>query len=147
MKLSDLYSKTVVADARKFEVLRSDGTPSGNFITLKDVASKDVISAQFKYQRIVTAMLQKFEESNKTLYDECEAAKNFSEYNYTLDVEMLAINKAFAAELIESWDFDDKFTAKNVNTALELFSSPISLALANQVVNALKEQALEQSKK
>ena len=147
MKLSELYAKTVVEDARKFEVLRSDGTPSGNFITLKDGASKDVISASFKYQRIVDAMINKFKEDNKALHDECEAAKNFAEYNYTLDAEMLTINKAFAADLIESWDFDDKFTAKNVSTALESFSSPIYFALANQVVNALKEQALERAKK
>jgi hypothetical protein len=147
MKLSDLYAKTVVADARKFEVLRSDGTPSSNFITLKDGASKDVVSAQFKYQRVVTAMLKKFEESNKALYDECEAAKNFSEYNYTLDIEMLAINKAFAAELIESWDFDDKFTSKNVAASLEAFSAPVYFALANQVVNALKDQSAAHAKK
>jgi len=147
MKLSDLYAKKVVEDARKFEVLRSDGTPSGNFITLKDGTSKDVVSAQFKYQRVVTAMLKQFEESNKALYDECEAAKNFSEYNYTLDIEMLAINKAFAAELIESWDFDDKFTAKNVSASLEAFSAPVYFALANQVVNALKDQSAAHTKK
>ena len=147
MKLSDLYAKTVIEDARKFEVLRSDGTPSGNFITLKDGTSKDVVSAQFKYQRVVNAMLKKFEDDNKALYDECEAAENFLEYNYRLNVEMLVINKSFAAELIESWDFDDKFTTKNVGLTLEAFSSPVNIALASQVVKAFKDQATAHTKK
>ena len=144
MNLADIFN-AATSSANSFEVLKSDGTPSGNRITLKAHTDKDVILASARYNRVLMSMLEKFDADNADLKAECEAAKNFTEYNLKLDFELQELRQAFAAELVSGWDFDNEFTKDELVKVLSSFTG--EFALHKQILDAYNAMVADQAKK
>ena len=144
MNLADLFN-AATSSANSFEVLKSDGTPSGHRIMLKAHTDKDVILATARYNRVLMSMLEKFDADNAELKADCEAAKNFTEYNLKLDFELQELRQAFAAELVSGWDFDNAFSKEELAKVLGAFTE--DHALAKQILNAYNAMIADQAKK
>ena len=144
MNLADLFN-AAISSTNSFEVLKSDGTPSGHHITLKAHTDKDVILASARYNRVLMVMLERFDADNAELKAECEAAKNFTEYNFKLDFELQELRQAFAAELVSGWDFDNAFTKNELAKVLAAFTG--EHALAKQILDAYNAMVADQAKK
>jgi hypothetical protein len=129
MNLEDLYKSS--AKAPQFEVKRTDGTDSGHNITLKPAGDEGAAVALMRYLRLLKLMGDKFESENLELKAECEAAKDFSEYNFKLETALASLKKAFARELVTGWDFDNEFTKEALDAALGGFPG-----LASQIIDA-----------
>ena len=143
MNLADLFN-AATSSANSFEVLKSDGTQSGHRITLKAHTDKDVILASARYNRVLMSMLEKFDADNAELKAECEAAKNFTEYNLKLDFELQELRQAFAAELVSGWDFDNAFTKDELVKVLGAFIG--EHALHKQILDAYNSLVSEHAK-
>src|SRR5574344_1988303 len=144
MNLADLFNATASSE-NSFEVLKSDGNPSGHRITLKAHTDKDVILASARYNRVLMSMLEKFDADNAELKAECEAAKNFTEYNLKLDFELQELRQAFAAELVSGWDFDNAFSKEELAKVLGAFTG--EYALAKQILDTYNAMVADQAKK
>ena len=144
MNLADLFN-AATSSANSFEVLKSDGSPSGHRITLKAHTDKDVILASARYNRVLMVMLERFDADNAELKVECEAAKNFTEYNFKLDFELQELRQAFAAELVSDWDFDNAFSKEELAKVLAAFTG--EHALAKQILDAYNAMVADQAKK
>ena len=144
MNLADLFN-AATSSANSFEVIKSDGTLSGHRITLKAHTDKDVILASARYNRVLMSMLEKFDADNAELKAECEAAKNFTEYNLKLDFELQELRQAFAAELVSGWDFDNEFTKDELTKVLTSFTG--DHALHKQILDAYNAMVAEHAKK
>ena len=144
MNLADLCSQ-VTASENRFEVVKSDGSMSGHHITLKSHTDKDAILASARYNRVLKVLLDKFESDNAELKAECEAAKNFTEYNFKLDFELQDLRQAFAAELVSGWDFDNAFSKEELAKVLTAFTG--EHALAKQILDAYNAMVESAAKK
>ena len=144
MNLADLFN-AATSSANSFDVLKSDGTPSGHHITLKAHTDKDVILASARYNRVLMVMLERFDADNAELKVECEAAKNFTEYNLKLDFELQELRQAFAAELVSGWDFDNAFSKEELAKVLAAFIG--EHALHKQIIDAYNAMVESASKK
>ena len=144
MNLADLFN-AASSSANSFEVLKSDGTPSGHRITLKAHTDKDVILASARYNRVLMSMLERFYSDNAELKAECEEAKNFTEYNLKLDFELQELRQAFAAELVSGWDFDNAFSKEELAKVLGAFIG--EYALHKQILDAYNAMVADQAKK
>ena len=144
MNLADLFNATK-SSANSFDVLKSDGSPSGHRITLKAHTDKDVILASARYNRELMVMLERFDADNAELKAECDAAKNFTEYNLKLDFELQELRQAFAAELVSGWDFDNAFSKEELVKVLAAFTG--EHALAKQILDAYNAMVADQAKK
>jgi hypothetical protein len=142
MKLAELYQQAVTAEAPKFEVLNSAGEKSGHHIFLKAHDDESATKAVFRYQRVVSSFDERFKSENAELYSECEACKNFNEYNYLYNKELVEIDKALARELVTGWDFDDEFSPEALDAIIEAFDG-----LAKQIVAAFFAAVAEHAKK
>lgn len=129
MKLEDLYKDATAAP--RFEVKRTDGTISGHHIYLKPAADDAAAIALMRYLRLLKLMGDKFEHENAELKAECEAAKDFSEYNFKLEVALSDLKKAFAKELVCGWDFDNEYSDKAISAAIDGFPG-----LSQQIIDA-----------
>ena len=144
MNLADLCAQ-VTASENRFEVVKSDGSKSGHHITLKSHTDKDVILASARYNRVLTVMLERFDADNAELKAECEAAKNFTEYNFKLDFALQELRQAFAAELVSGWDFDNEFSKEELAKVLAAFIG--EHALAKQILDAYNAMVESAAKK
>ena len=144
MNLADLCAQ-VTASENRFEVVKSDGSMSGHHITLKSHTDKDVILASARYNRVLTVMLERFDADNAELKAECEAAKNFTEYNFKLDFALQELRQAFAAELVSGWDFDNAFSKEELAKVLIAFTG--EHALAKQILDAYNSMVESAAKK
>ena len=144
MNLADLFN-AAASSTNSFDVLKSDGTPSGHRITLKAHTDKDVILASARYNRVLMVMLERFDADNAELKAECEAAKNFTEYNLKLDFELQELRQAFATELVSGWDFDNAFTKEELAKVLAAFTG--EHALAKQILDAYNAMVESAAKK
>ena len=144
MNLADLFN-AATSSTNSFEVLKSDGSPSGHRITLQAHTDKDVILASARYNRVLMSMLEKFDADNAELKAECEAAKNFTEYNLKLDFELQELRQAFAAELVSGWDFDNAFSKEELAKVLGAFIG--EHALHKQILDAYNSMVAEHAKK
>lgn len=129
MKLEDLYTHTTANNS--FPVKRADGTESGHNINLRTPGDEQAATALMRYLRLLKLIGGKFEQDNAELKAECEAAQDFSEYNFKLELALSALKKAFAAELVTGWDFDDEFSDTALEAALDGFPG-----LAPQIIDA-----------
>ena len=129
MKLEDLFTRTTANNS--FPVKRADGAESGHTITLRAPGDEQAATALMRYLRLLKLIGGKFEQDNAELKAECEAAQDFSEYNFKLELELSALKKAFAAELVAGWDFDNEFTDAALASALDGFPG-----LAQQIIDA-----------
>lgn len=129
MKLEDLYTHTTANNS--FPVKRADGTESGHNINLRTPGDEQAATALMRYLRLLKLIGGKFEQDNAELKAECEAAQDFSEYNFKLELALSALKKAFAAELVTGWDFDDEFSDTALEAALDGFPG-----LAQQIIDA-----------
>ena len=90
-------------------------------------------------------LLDKFESDNAELKAECEAAENFTEYNFKLDFALQELRQAFAAELVSGWDFDNKFSKEELAKVLAAFTG--EHALAKQILDAYNSMVESAAKK
>jgi len=142
MNIHELYAAKVEAKDRQFEVLRSDGTPSGHHIVLKPVDSEDVEIAVVKYRRLLAQFDESFKAANAELLAESEAAGDFGEYNIRHGRELVKLQNAVAAELVEGWDFDTEFSQHELSSALAAFKGlgdQIWAAYITQLANYQKK--------
>ena len=144
MNLADLFN-AATSSSNSFDVLKSDGSQSGHRITLKAHTDKDVILASARYNRVLMVMLERFDADSAELKAECEAAKNFTEYNLKLDFELRELRQAFAAGLVSDWDFDNAFTKEEMEKVLAAFTG--EHALAKQILDAYNAMVADQAKK
>lgn len=147
MKLQDLYKKSVEQDGRTFEVIKSDGTMSGNHITLVDPFSAKAAKLTHMFDHMVGARMKEFEKTNVDLLESCKEAGDYTDYNLSLESSCQDLRDAFACELVESWDFDDELTPENIKTAVEYFRFPLIFSLERQVINAFKNVSTTHAKK
>lgn len=129
MKLEDLF--TSATSNSSFPVKRADGAESGHNINLRTPGDEQAATALMRYLRLLKLIGSKFEQENAELKAECEAAQDFSEYNFKLELALSALKKAFAAELVTGWDFDNEFTDAALTAALDGFPG-----LAQQIIDA-----------
>lgn len=141
MKLEELFVKAV-NDSVTFAVLLPGGEECGNSITLKPIGGEDTALATMRYMRLLKMYDDKFEKEHKELKTECEAAKDFSEYNYLHQKGVAALNKAYAQELVDGWDFDNEFTQDALSDLLDGYP-----ALSQQIIDNFYRIAGEQQKK
>lgn len=147
MNLSDLYQKETAPESRKFEVIRSDGTPSGHHITLINPSSAKAASVAFMFDSALNRRMKKYEEEKKALREECEAAANFSEYNIGFEMACQDLRDAFAMEVVDGWDFDNEFTPEALKAAIDGYRSPVLFSLQRQIINAYRDMVEAQAKK
>ena len=129
MKLEDLF--TSATSNSSFPVKRADGTESGHTISLRAPGDEQAATALMRYLRLLKLIGSKFEQENSELKAECEAAQDFSEYNFKLELALSALKKAFASELVTGWDFDNDFSDAALASALDGFPG-----LAQQIIDA-----------
>lgn len=129
MNLEDLYASAV--DSPSFEVKRLDGADSGHKIFLKPAVDEGASIALMRYLRLLKLMGDRFEIENSELKAECEAAKDFSEYNFKLEVALSDLKKAFAKELVCGWDFDNEYSDQAISAAIDGFPG-----LSQQIIDA-----------
>lgn len=147
MKLSELYKAALPADNRKFEVTRSDGSPSGHFITLIDPASDKAAQAVFMLSVAESDRMAAYEAANEELKADCEASGSFVAYNLGFAAACQDLRDAFAVEVVEGWDFDNKFSEKELVKTIEAFRSPFAMSLQRQIIAAFNRISAEHSKK
>lgn len=147
MKLSELYKASLPQDDRKFEVLRSDGTPSGHFITLVDPASSKAADAVFMREVAEGGMYSIYAEKNKELLKESEDNKNYTAFNVGFETFCEEIRDAFAVEVVEDWDFDNEFSKEELINAISSFRSPMLFSLQRQIINKFDQASKEHKKK
>ena len=136
MKLADLL-KQAETQSHKVPVMIGD-EPSGNHLMLKAVGSDDTNLALTRYHRLLKLFDERFEKDNAALKDECEAAKDFGEYNIKHNIEVLKLHKAFAVELVDDWDFDDEFSTDTLNQLLDVMPS-LAMQIRDEFYKALGE--------
>lgn len=136
MKLADLL-KQAENPAHKVPVMVGD-EPSGNNLMLKEVGSDDTNLALTRYHRLLKIFDERFEKENAELKAECEAANDFGEYNMKHSIELSKLHKAFALELVDGWDFDDKFSAGMLGKLLNVMPS-LTLQIRDEFYKALGE--------
>lgn len=136
MKLADLLKQAESA-GRKVPVMVGD-EPSGNHLMLKPVGSDETNLALTRYHRLLKLFDERFEKDNAELKAECEAAKDFGEYNIKHNIEVLKLHKAFALELVDGWDFDDEFSANTLSQLLDVMPS-LALQIRDEFYKALGE--------
>ena len=136
MKLADLL-KQAENQAHKVAVMIGD-EPSGNYLTLKSVGSDDTNLALTRYHRLLKLFDERFEKDNAELKAECEAAKDFGEYNIKHNIEVSKLHKAFSVELVDGWDFDDEFSADTLSQLLDVMPS-LALQIRDEFYKALGE--------
>lgn len=144
MNLADLFN-AATSSANSFEVLKSDGTPSGHRITLKAHTDKDVILSSARYNRILKLIIDKFDSENAELLAECEKAGDFTEYRLKRDFELQELLQAFTLELVSGWDFDNAFTKEELAKVLAVFTGDHSLA--KQILAAFNDIVESAAKK
>lgn len=136
MKLADLL-KQAENPVHKVPVMIGD-EPSGNNLMLKPVGSDETNLALTRYHRLLKLFDERFEKDNAELKAECEAAADFGEYNIKHNIEVLKLHKAFAVELVDSWDFDDEFNADTLSQLLDVMPS-LTLQIRDEFYKALGE--------
>lgn len=141
MKLEDLYKK-IESKNNQFEVLLPSGESCGNSILLKSHDDDDANIAAMRYSRLISLFDNNFKEKNKELYDECEQAKDFREYNFSHRKSLAEIEKSFAFELVSGWDFDNEFSGESLKELLDGFPS-----LKDQIISNFYKLAEEHAKK
>jgi len=141
MKLEDLYSR-IESKGSQFEVELPSGALCGNSIYLKPHDDNYANIAVMRYARLISVFDDDFKEKNKALYDECEQAKDFREYNLLHQISLAEIGKAFAFELVSGWDFDNKFSSESLKGLLEGFPS-----LKDQIISNFYKSMGEHAKK
>ena len=147
MKLADLYKKAVETDARTFEVVRSDGSMSGATITLKDPFGAEATQLGFMFDRLVGIRAAEFEKDNADLLKKCKKAKDFTEYNLGFDAYCQDLRDSFAADLVESWTFENEFTRDAVVEVIQAFRFPLVFSLERQIIDKFKSIIAEHAKK
>ena len=147
MKLSDLYKASIAASERQFEVRKSDGSLSGHHITLIDPFSEKATKAGFMYGRELAKRAEEFNEKNKELLAQCEEAKDFTEFNVNFHSHCQDLHDAYCMEIVECWDFDNKFTEKALKEAITGFRYPIIFSLDRQILSAFEELSKGRAKK
>lgn len=141
MKLEDLYSR-IESKGSEFEVELPSGALCGNSIYLKPHDDNYAKVAVMRYSRLISVFDDAFKDKNKALYDECEQAKDFREYNLLHQISLAEIEKAFAFELVIGWDFDDKFNDDSLKNLLDGF-----VGLKTQIISNFFKASEEHAKK
>lgn len=136
MKLADLL-KQAETQSHKVPVMIGD-EPSGNHLMLKAIGSDETNLALTRYHRLLKLFDERFEKDNAELKAECEAAKDFGEYNIKHNIEVLKLHKAFALELVDGWDFDDEFSADTLSQLLDVMPS-LAMQIRDEFYKALGE--------
>lgn len=136
MKLADLL-KQAENPAHMVPVMVGD-EPSGNHLILKSVGSDETNLALTRYHRLLKLFDERFEKDNAELKAECEAAKEHGEYIIKHGIELSNLNKAFALELVDGWDFDDEFSTDTLEQLLDAMPSLV-LQIRDEFYKALGE--------
>lgn len=136
MKLADLL-KQAESPSHKVPVMVGS-SPTGNHLMLKAVGSDETNLALTRYHRLLKLFDERFEKDNAELKAECEAAKDFGEYNIKHNIEVSRLHKAFAAELVDGWDFDDEFSADTLSQLLDAMPS-LAMQIRDEFYKALGE--------
>ncbi len=147
MNLSELYNKEVDATDRRIEVLRSDVSPSGHFITLKDPLNAEASRLVFMFDQACLSRAEPFETDNKEMLARCVEIENHTEYNLAFEAHCQDLRDAFAVELVEGWDFDNEFTVDALKEAIAGFRSPMLFSLERQIIDGFRAILEEHSKK
>lgn len=138
MKLNELYSKEF-SQKKTFEVLRSDGTPSGGHITLKSPDDDAAALAFMRFNRLLGKYAKYFESKHELLQKECEEAGDFREYNYMFNAGLIELNNALAIDIVEGWDFDDVFSVQALENILKEFNG-LGEQVVTEFINSINEQ-------
>lgn len=147
MKLSDIYKKSVEVDERKFEVIRSDGTMSGEFITLIDPFSKKSAQITHMYDHMTSLKAAEFDKLNAKLLKKSQKSGDYTEFNLSFQDFCQDIRDAYALELIESWSFDNELNHDSAMELIEHFRFPLVFSIDRQIINSFKNILAEHSKK
>lgn len=147
MNLSDLYKAALPQDERKFEVLKSDGTCSGHFITLIDPAGEKAAKAVFMLSAAEQDKMKKYKKDNEALEADSKETGNFIAYNLGFSAFCQELHDAYAIELVEGWDFDNGFSSAELSKAISAYRAPLFLGLQRQIINAFNKLSESQAKK
>lgn len=147
MNLSELCRQAVETDSRKVEVVKSDGTMSGHHLVLIDPFGAQAAKLTHMFDRAVAVKAAEFEKDNKDLLEASTKAKDFTEYNLKFEAHCQDLRDAFACELVESWDFDNEFSAESLKTAIKAYRFPLIFSLERQIINAFRNIMAEHAKK